>query len=234
MQFSDTSNETGVIQEVLKICKSTVGKYPLKDITRRVNAGMVRAFRLGFLITGDASFDDPSKSTPPIGYQSLVSGTNAYAVSGFSGDFTNFIKLEVLDSGGNAFELKEEQLVELNFSDKYSTSITGVPDYFVKMGGTYYLRPTPDYAKANGLIGFGNRKSDYFISTDTIKEQPEWLPDFYLARYASQPYLEENGMVNSQTNWQHFLEDENELRLFFLRSAKNVRPRLTNLYQNNK
>jgi hypothetical protein len=234
MQFSNTTSETGIVQETLKICKATVGKYPLKDIARRVNAGMVRAFRIGFLITGDASLDDDTRVTLPISYQNLVSGLNAYPVSGFSGTFTNFIKLEARDSGGNSQILTEENVVELNFLDKYTTSDIGNPTYFVKVGGTYYVRPTPNYNYTNGLAGFGNRKPDFFVSTDTTKESPYWLPEFYLARYAAQPYLEENGMQNAQSNYQHILEDEQEIRDYWVRMSKNTRPKFSALNQNNK
>ncbi len=227
-------NSTGIVDEVLKITKATTGKYPLVDIARRVNAGLVRAFQIGFQITGDVSLDDVLKSAPPIGYQNIASGTNAYAVSGFSGTFTNFVKLEVLDNAGNSKELQEEFLVELNFTDLYSASKTGVPSYFVKVGATYYLRPTPNYNYTNGLIGFGNRKANFFVSTDTAVAQPLWLPEFYLARYAAQPYLEENGMQNAQSNYQHILEDEQEIRNYFIRISKNTRPRMSALSQDNR
>lgn len=233
MQFNPGSS-LGIVDETLKICSATTGKYALVDIARRVNAGMVRAFRIGYQITGDASLDDDSKSMPPISYQTLTTGINAYPVNGFSGTFTNFIKLETLDSAENAYELTEDNLVELNFTDLYSTAKTGVPSNFVKVGGTYYLRPTPDYTITNGLIGFGNRKPNFFVSGDTTKEAPYWLPEFYLSRFAAQPYLEENGMQNAQSNYQHILEDEAEIRSYFVRLNKNSRPKMSALGQNNK
>lgn len=233
MQFNPGSSQ-GIVDETLKICSATTGKYSLADIARRVNAGMVRAFRIGYEITGDNSLDDDSKSTTPIGYQNLSSGVNAYPASGFSGTFTNFVKFEVLDSNGNSTELQEEDVMELNFVNNYSTSILGTPTYFVKVGGTYYVRPTPNYTKANGFLGFGNRKPDFFISSDTTKEAPRWIPEFYLSRFAAQPYLEENSMENKDENWQHILEDEQEIRNYFTRLKKESRQRMTGMRENNR
>jgi len=227
-------NSLGIVDEVLKICSATTGKYPLADIARRVNAGMVRAFRLGFEINGDTSLDDERNASEPRSYQNLSTGVNAYPVSNFSGSFTNFIKLEALDSGGNSQVLAEENLVELNFTDLYSTSDTGSPAFFVKIGGTYYVRPTPNYNSTNGLIGFGNRKPNFFAAASTAISQPVWLPEFYLARFAAQPYLEENGMSNAASNYQHILEDELEIRKYWIRVSKNTRPRLDSLRQDNR
>lgn len=234
MVFNSHATNQDIVSEVLKISGATTASYSLNDITRRVNAGMVRVFRIGYEITGDASLDDESKSTPPIGYQNLSSGVNAYGVTGFTGTFTNFVKLEALDSSGNSTELIEENIVELNFLNNYKTTITGTPAFFVKVGGTYYIRPTPNYAVTNGLAGFGNRKPDFFSASDTTKEAPRWLPEFYLSRFAAQPFLEENKLRNSQSNYQHILEDEAEIRSYFVRLNKNSRQRMSAAYQNNK
>lgn len=124
--------------------------------------------------------------------------------------------------------------MELNFYDNYQTAITGTPAYFVKVGGTYFIRPTPNYNSTNGFKGFGNRKPDFFTSSDTTKEAPKWLPEFYLSRYASQPYLEENGMENAKSNYQHLLEDEAEIRSYWVRVSKNSRSRMTAMRQDNR
>lgn len=234
MQYASHANNLDIVSETRDITGTTSTSYAIEDITRRVNAGITRAFKIGFEITGDVSLDDDSKSTTPIGYQNLTTGVNAYGVAGFSGTFTNFLKLEALDSAGNPVELGEENLIELNFSELYSTALTGVPSNFVKVGGTYYVRPTPNYTKASGLIGFGNRKPDFFTTTDTTKEPPKWIPEFYLPRYAAQPFLEKNGLKNSQSNFQHILEDEREIKNYFIKISKNTRPRLSAMGQNNK
>lgn len=234
MQFNSHATNFDIVSEVLKICKATTGKYALVDIARRVNSGLDRYFYLGSLITGDASVNDDNNSITPLDKRTLTSGTNAY-FSPVSGSYNGVLKLEILDSGGNSHVLEEESIVELNFGDAYSTSITGTPTNFVKVGGTYYLRPTPSYTKANGLTIFTNNRPSYFASTDTTKV-PGIPTGFhmFLARWAAQPYLEENSMDNAQSNWQHILNDEKEIKDYFVRMSKNSRPRMSAFRQNNK
>jgi hypothetical protein len=234
MNFNSNSDQLDIVSEVLRITKSTVGKYPLKDITRRVNSGLDRYFQLGFLITGDASLNDENNSVTPLYSQTLTTNTNAYFIPA-TGSYNGVLKLEALDSAGNSSVLTEENIIELNFGQDYSTSTVGVPSHFVKVGGTYYVRPTPNYTKASGLLAFTNNRPSYFASTDTTKS-PGIPSQFhmFLARWGAQAYLEENGMQNAQSNWQHILNDEKEIKDYFLRMSKNSRPRMAGIYQNNR
>lgn len=234
LQFNSHATNQDIVSKVLSLCKATIGKYPLVNITTEVNSGMDRYNFLGQMITGDVSVNDDNNSVTPLDKRTLTSGTNAYS-SPVSGSYNGVLKLEILDSGGNSHVLEEENIVELNFGDAYSTSITGTPANFVKVGGTYYLRPTPSYTKANGLTFFTNNNPSYFASTDTTKV-PGIPANFhmFLARWAAQPYLEENSMDNAQSNWQHILNDEKEIKDYFVRMSKNSRPRMSAFRQYNK
>lgn len=234
MQFNSHATNQDLVSEVLSITKATVGKYPLVVITRRINSGLDRYFNLGFAITGDASLNDENNSVTPLYSQTLTTNTNAYFIPA-TGSYNGVLKLEVLDSGGNSSVLIEENIIELNFGQDYSTSTVGVPSHFVKVGGTYYVRPTPNYTKASGLVAFTNNRPSYFTSSDTTKS-PGIPTQFhmFLARWGAQPYLEENSMSNASSNWQHILNDEKEIKDYFLRMAKNSRPRFSAMYQNNK
>lgn len=233
MQYNPGSS-LGIVDETLSICKATVGKYPLVVITRRINNGLDRYFTLGFGITGDASLNDENNTVTPLYQQSLTTSINAYFIPA-TGSYNGVLKLEALDSGGSSHILQEENIIELNFGQDYSTSIVGTPSHFVKVGGTYYVRPTPSYTKANGLTAFSNNRPSYFVSGDTTKS-PGIPTQFhmFLARYAAQAYLEENSMENARSNWQHILNDEKEIKDYFLRMSKNSRPRMGAMYQNNK
>lgn len=234
MQFNGNSDSSDIVSEVLKICKATTGKYSLKDIARRVNLGIDRYFEIAFEVTGDASFDDSNRAAAPIVTQAFVSGTNSYKLSSFSGSLTNFVSLEALDAAGNQTALIEESSIEINFSQDYSTSITGTPSYFVKIGDFIYVRPTPNYNKNPGLRAFVNRQGSYVASTDTtINIGIPSIHHAFLCKYAAQPYLEEFTMANAQSNFQHILEDEQRIRDFFFRSKRGL-TRMQPLRQNNK
>jgi hypothetical protein len=234
MNFNSNSDQQDIVSEVLKICKATTGKYPLKDIARRVNAGLDRYFHIGFMATGDVSLGDQNNSVTPLYQQSLSSGINAYAVA-ITGSYNGVLKFEALDSSGNSSVLEEENLMELDFGQEYSTAVTGVPSHFVRVGGTYYVRPTPNYTKANGLTAFANNRPSYFASTDTTKS-PGIPTQFhmFLARFAAQPYLQENNMDNVQSNAQDIFRDEREIKDYFLRTNRGARGRMSGANESNR
>lgn len=234
MQYNSHATSQDVVSEALSLSKASLGTYPIADITRRANAGVSRYFEIAFEVTGDASIDDANYGAVNIGTQTLTSGTNSYLLSSFTGTALNVVKLEVLDSNSNSTVLSEERLEDVNFGKDYSTSIVGVPTNFVRLGNYFYVRPTPNYTKAAGLVAYINRKGSYFTTTDTTKTTPAGMPELYLPRYIAQPYLEKESMANAQSNYQHILEDEQLIRQYFLRISKNSRARMQPQWQDNR
>lgn len=230
MVFNSDADSQSIVDEVLKITKSTVGKYPLKDIARRVNFALDRYFELAENAAGKGTFDDINQSSPPILTQNLVSGTNKYKVSSFAGTYSgsilNFVRLEVLDSSGNSHTLIPEAIEELqeSFPTLYSTTASGVPTYYLKIGDFIYLRSSPNYNSTNGLVAYAERAASYFASTDTTKVAGiPVIHHMFLCRFAAQPFLEEWTMSNAQSNKQNIFEDEDKIVRYWSRVNKNNR-----------
>lgn len=242
MQFNTQSDSQSIVDEILSITKSTLGKYPIKSIARRVNLALDRYLEIATSVAGKGVVDDINQATPPILQQNLVSGTNKYIISGsfagtYSGSFFNIIKMEALNSGGIGQILTPESidLIQDAFSTLYSTATTGTPSNYLRLGNYVYIRPTPNYNSTNGLVVYGERTFSYFASTDTTKTPGIPVPHhLFLCHYAAQPYLEENSMSNAQNNYQHILEDETEIRKYYFRIDKGLSNRIKANIENNR
>src|ERR1044071_4485369 len=194
MQYNSHATNQDCVSEVLKICGATTSTYALVDITRRFNAALDDYFALVFKADKRWQFDDLNETTAPIVTQNIVSGTNSYKLSDFSStpDKLNLTKLEILDSNDNQLSLIPETMDDLtdSFGKVYSTSVTGTPTNYLKLGIFIYLRPTPNYNKTNGLKGFANRAALYMASTDTTKVPGvPVIHHTYLCRKAALPFL---------------------------------------------
>lgn len=191
MQFSDTSNNTGIVQEIDDICQSDANSYPLKAKARRANAALDRFFTLAFQADGRWSFDDLNQTTAPLESINLVSGTEKYALDTFSSEIINVLRVEILDSDGNGRTLERfnpsaiswESLTQFN-------SVAGQPEQYNLFGKYIYLYPKPDYNSTNGLSLYFERNKSAFVYTDTTKAPgiPS-LFHMYICRLASLPYL---------------------------------------------
>jgi len=193
MDFNDTTNGTGAVQEIYDICQADINSYPLKSVARRVNAALDRFFTLAFQADGRWNFDDPNYDTAPIQSINLVSGTQSYNIDDFTSEILNILRVEALDSNGNNMLLRRLDRAKLNASrialTDYKTTAS-TPDEYDLVGEYIYLYPKPNYNATNGLTLYIDRNKSAFVYTDTTKDLP--VPSIfvqYICRIASLPYL---------------------------------------------
>lgn len=176
MKIYDKLTGIGVFNEIDRICKSNETSYTLQSKSARLNDALDRYLSLAFSADGRWNFDDINETSPPIDYQSIVSGTNRYKFSAFTEEILSLIRLEVLDSAGKGISLIPEvwnsalnAVVPGNesgrtnasgtstFQELYVNATSGTPAYYIKYGDFIYLRPKPNYAYTNGLLAYFNR-----------------------------------------------------------------------------
>jgi hypothetical protein len=203
MDFYDTTNGTGCVNEIYDITQADTNSYPLKSVTRRVNAALDRFFTLAFQADGRWSFDDPNYDTVPIQSINLVSGTQSYNIDDFTSEVINILRVEALDSSGNKILLRrlDRKNVGGALTDYQSTA--GTPSQYDLVGEYIYLYPKPSYNSTNGLTIYLDRNKSAFLYTDTTKDLP--VPSIfvqYICRLASLPYLVEfqKGQKNDIAN----------------------------------
>lgn len=217
MQFSDTSNLLGIVQEVHSICNSDSTSYPVKDITRRVNAALDDYIQLVLSMDKLHQWDDTNITTLPLATFNIVNDQCDYQINldGGGNQVLKVHKVWVKDSSGNfqlltQKEVKEDEMEEiLKLNADYPT---GSPKYYSWFAGALILTPRPNYdSKAGGKIIY-QRTGSYFASTDTTKIPGiPYVHHMYLARKAALPYL-----VEKQ------LPQKNDIQLLIAKDEQNI------------
>lgn len=171
MVFSDPISETGLSQEITRITGAGPTVYSNKARIARLNAAIDRYWSVATETANEGTIDDTGRTGLPVETQSLVSGTNNYKISSFTNEVLQLLKVSVLDDDAEEHDLVREEFSDLDdFTQLYTTSTTGTPTNWTKMGDYIYLRPCPDYSETNGLRAYVNReitKYDYTSFTVT-------------------------------------------------------------------
>ncbi len=228
MKYSSDSNNNDCVSEILKICGATTNTYSLNDITRRFNTSLDDYFDLAFDADSQWRFDDLNQTSAAPVTQNLVSGTNSYRITAFTGSPIAVLSVNILDDGATVEQLIREEFDPIQFEENYDTSSTGEPTHYTLQGNYIYLRPTPNYSESNGLRAFVDREPLYMLSTDTIKEPG--VPKkhhLYLCRKTALPYLLEHKLPHAQAIAQLIQIDEEKIRNFYSTRAKDLPRRMT-------
>lgn len=226
MQISDTTNETGIVQDIYFNSGSNSNSFPIADVIRAVNKGLDRVTTL--ILKADArwQFDDLNKTTLPIATTNIVSAQKDYS---FDSSFLEVLKVLVADSNGNFKEIYNIDIYDQTVGNYLTnpTSNTGTPARYDVMGGSIILDPVPDYNYTNGLKVYFKRKAEYFTSTDTIKE-PGFASHFHpiLSLYGQYEYANAKGLANQEKLKRDILEMETDLIAFYSRRLKDYKPTL--------
>jgi hypothetical protein len=163
MKLYEPITKESIIDEVDRICNTTANSYKTKDKIARVNEGLDQYWFLAAESAPQGTLDDTSKTSAPIETQNLVSGTNAYKISSFTNKVLQILKVSVLDA-----DAYEHDLIYIDFDDIedfdefFDTAVTGIPEYWTKLGDYIYIANTPDYSETNGLKCYVNRELSKF------------------------------------------------------------------------
>ena len=166
MVFDSKIND-GLVQEINRICGSTVATYPNKAKASRLNGALDWYLTLAFAADRRWNFDDINQTSPPIETQDIVSGTSRYKLSDFASKIHQLLKLEILDQDGEAHPLIPQTIDEIGietFNHEYvnASRVSGLPTHYVKYGDFIYLKANPDYSETGGLIAYFNRPASKF------------------------------------------------------------------------
>lgn len=168
MQFNDSTNSQGIVQDVYFEVGANSTSYPIADLTRNANAALDWATVLILEADGKWQFDDQNQTDLLIGYTDLISGQQDYS---FDDDFLVLSKpIQILNPDG----VNWTELVPVDDTELVSQS--GVPYQYNKLGNSFLLDPIPNYnwRYANegkyGIKAYFQRGMSYFTTTDTTKE----------------------------------------------------------------
>lgn len=175
MQFSDTTNRLGLIQQLEDRTGTqsvTTSSFPLKTKTREINQALANFFVLAQMYSGNWKVDDTNHSGTPEHTINLVSGTRAYTFTtdSSSNEILAIDRVEITDSSGNTKRLQQlnrSVITDEGMSEFMET--TGEPEFYDIVGKTVTVYPAPNYNATGGLKLFNERAGSYFADTDTTK-----------------------------------------------------------------
>ena len=193
MQFSDTTNYTGIIQDIdfLLFGDGTTNntEYALEDRTRNINLSYDEAVAELFRADPNFMWDDTTNEDFPIAKLNLTSGQDHFTVPDAS---LVIHRIRVKDENGKWQTLTPKLRRELSDSELEET---GSPENYYKLDNAFFPVPIPNYSSTLGIEIEFQRGANHFSSTDTTTE-PGFASIFhpFLSVGAALRYAIANGM----------------------------------------
>lgn len=245
LQFSDTTNKNGILQQIERACGFNDGDITgnttrLAQFTGDVNLAMDEVTAMILNADHSRNIDDYNHTKYPILTIDLVADQRDYSFS--QDEQANLIvhihKVMCADSGGVLKTLEARNQQDLgtendSFNDGQATS--GVPLYYDKTADGLFLDPIPNYASTDGLKIFIDREASHFATTDTTKKAG-FLSLFheYLVLKPAYRYARDKSLPNRNSLKGDMLEMRQYILDHVARSQNNVKQSLNVAQQNNR
>lgn len=209
MQFSDTTNEQGLIQDITFWTGANTSSqaYPIEDRTRNINERYREVATSIMEVDAQWTYDDENKSTLPVATTDLVDGQRDYSLPT---DAFQIKRVRVKDNNEDWSTLEPIQQSNLDDIDE---DLQGLPTHYWEEGNSLLLYPIPDTSSittTNGLKVNMSRGVDTFNTTST-SSTPGFHENFHrmLSIGASIDYLISNEanqekVQNLQTEYQKY------------------------------
>lgn len=169
MVFNDTITLQGIVQDAYFEATADSSSYPIADVTRNANTALDNVVTLILGADQRWQFDSTNSTDLPIGTTDIVSGQQDYS---FDEEYLVIKSIELADASGKWTRLIPIDNMSLDERQALSgfETVNGTPLYYDKMGDSIILYPAPNYNYTAGLRAYFQRKIDYFVAGDTIKE----------------------------------------------------------------
>lgn len=170
--FSDTANNTGLIQDITFWLGVDTNAYPLKDRTRAINERFKMVWSMIFESSDGWKFmdDNTSDTTTGVPYadSSIVSGTGLYALPSASLAVNGVqIKTSSTDNFTVIKAITEKEFIKMGGDGYFSSN--GTTLYYMLQGDVIRLLPTPNFSVTDGLRVFFDQSISEFSYSDTSK-----------------------------------------------------------------
>lgn len=173
MQFSDTTNNTGIVEQARSMMRVDATQWPTYKIVNSVNNYLDTI--TGYAIGADRrfQFDDTNHTKLPIGTTDLTASQSDYSflTDEQGNNILNLTRIDILDSDGLYRKLipVDEADFDIALDELYKDN--DKPVYYDKIADNIIrLYPTPAVTVSAGLKFYFQRTASYFAATDTTKE----------------------------------------------------------------
>ena len=172
MVFSDSVNNTGIVEQTRAMLRVDATQYPTYKIVNSANNYLDTI--TGYAIGADRNFqwDDTNHTKLPIGTTDLTATQSDYSflTDEQGNSILNLTRIDILDPDGSyrKLELIDQENIEKALDAYQSTD--GLPNQYDKIADNIIrLYPTPATTVASGLKFYFQRSASYFVAADTTK-----------------------------------------------------------------
>lgn len=172
MQFSDTTDKQGLIEDITFLLGVNTGNYSLADRTRNMNERYRMVWQMIFESYGGWKFMDDNVSDASTGVpyadQTITSSLGLYPfpVAGLTANGAAF-KPTSASNFQKLLPLTHEEFMAMGGDGRFASN--GVPVYYMLQGDIVRLLPTPNFTLASALRLYFDQGVSLFIATDTTK-----------------------------------------------------------------
>lgn len=238
MPFSDSSGNTGIVEQTRALLRVDATQYPAWRIANSCNAWLDSI--AGLAIAADRRFqwDDSNHSKLPIGTTNIVANQSDYSfLTDEQGNpILNLLRIDLQNSGGDWVKLESLDESDIAVALDEFMNTTGTPQYYDKIADNIVrLYPTPAANVTNGLKFYFQRAGSYFTAADTTKE-PGVAPMLHRGFVIASAYDGALALGLANLNAlaiERAREEEKTKQYFSIRNTDEVR-RLVSVVQDNR
>ena len=238
MQFSDTTNNTGIVQQVRDLMRVDSTQWPTSRIVNSVNNWLDTV--AGYAIGADRRFqwDDTNHTKLPIGTTNLTANQSDYSfLTDEQGNtILNLIRVDILDSTGAYRQLTPIDQINIDGAVDQALVTAGLPTQYDKIADNVVrLYPKPVASVTNGLKFYFQRTPSYFTADDTIKAPgvPALLHRGFVIA-AAMDGAGTLGLENLNFLMTQMQKEEAKMERYFANRNTDSSPRLTVFAQDNR
>jgi len=179
MQYSDTTNKDGIIQQIefrTNIGDAGISGDPtlLKQITGQVNDFYMKATGLLISADGQWKWDDSNHTNQPVATTDLVADQTDYTViaklPSVAQDWLQVERVNIKDASGSFYTLFPKDRSKFSTPRTERETVSGQPSSFDFDGASIFLDAKPNYSSTGGLEIVFARAPLLFASDDTTKK----------------------------------------------------------------
>jgi hypothetical protein len=232
MQFSDPTNNSGIVEKARWFVGANASSYPIDVLTSNVNAWYDKAVATIMSCDNVWQFDDSNYTDYPIAVAALVSGQQDYQLDV---SHSNVRRVEVKYESSDWKKLTPWDETQTNQALGEFFEESGEPQYYDLVANSVFLYPAPNYSQAASIKVYFQRKASYFDKTDTTKE-PGFGEMFheYLVLGAAYDYALKFNSSNRDSLLAQAMRMESDMKQHYNRRPKDFTKRLTPKFKSAK
>jgi hypothetical protein len=217
MQFSDTSTNQGIIQDISFLLGVDLNNYLISDRTRNINERFRMVWQMIFESYGGWKWQDDNSNSNPYTDVDVDSGVATGALP--TGALT-IREAQIKDSNGVYHQIQcitEQEYFDMGGDSRWNQATAGQPQYLLPYEDTWRLLPAPNYTLSGALRIYFDADISTFAASDTTKV-PGFASPFHrmLSIGASLDYALSRKMQDKVVYLQNLWNDyEKRLRDFY-------------------